>query len=78
MHYKIEGTIKRNKGRFIIFAVLWLIMAIVLVAPLACAVHIASADGVFDLGKCITEILSVYSNFGDTIRKVWRIYTRIL
>lgn len=35
MNYKIEGAIKRNKSKFIICAVLWLILVIVLVAPLA-------------------------------------------
>ncbi len=35
MNYKIEGAIRRNKNKFIICAVLWLILVIVLVAPLA-------------------------------------------
>jgi len=78
MHYKIEGTIRRNKSRFIIFAVLWLLMAIVLVAPLAYAKDKATVDGVFDFGNWITEFYSAYSNFGDVIRKFWKLSTRIL
>ena len=76
MHYKIEGTIKRNKGRFIIFIVLWLFMAIVLVAPLAYAKDMATVDGVFDFGQCITEFATAYSNFGNVIRKLWKLYCR--
>ena len=44
MNYKIQGAIKRNKGRFIIFVVLWLFMAIVLVAPIAWAQNKATVD----------------------------------
>ncbi len=35
MNYKIEGAIRRNRSKFIICGVLWLILVIVLVAPLA-------------------------------------------
>ena len=77
MHYKIEGTIRRNKGRFIIFAVLWLFMAIVLVAPLAYAKDKATVDGAFDFTNWITEFSASYSNFGEVIRKLWKLYLRI-
>lgn len=73
MNYKIEGAIKRNKSRFIIFAVLWLFMAIVLVAPIAYAQDRATVDGVFNFGDCITEVLSAYSNIGGVLRKFWRL-----
>ena len=32
MNYKIEGAIRRNRNNFIIFAILWIIIAIVFVA----------------------------------------------
>ncbi len=67
MHYKIEGTLKRNKSRFIIFIVLWLFMAIVLVAPIAYAQDRATVDGVFDFGQCITELMTAYTNFGNIL-----------
>ncbi len=69
MHYKITGTIRRNKGRFIIFAVLWLIMAIGLVAPLGYAEKNATVDGVFNFGEFVTKFLFSYSNFGEVMRK---------
>lgn len=74
MHYKIEGTIRRNRGRFIIFVVLWLIMAIVLVAPLSFAVDKATVNGVFDFGNWVKEVVEAYSNFGSVIRKFWELY----
>lgn len=77
MHYKIKGTIKRNKGRFIIFAVLWLFMAIVLVAPIAYAAKTATVDGVFNFGECVTNVADSYANFGIVIRKTWRVYARL-
>lgn len=73
MNYKIEGTIRRNKGRFIIFAVLWLFMAIVLVAPIAYAQDRATVDGVFNFGDCVTELLTAYANFGEVLRKLRRL-----
>ena len=77
MNYKIEGTIRRNKNRFIIFVVLWLFMAIVLVAPIAYAQNKATVDGVFNFGDCITEIVSAYSNFGNVLRKFRKLCCRI-
>jgi len=69
MNYKIEGTIRRNKGRFIIFAVLWLVMVIVLVMPIAYAQNIATMDGTFDFGICFTEAVNAYTKLGTVIRK---------
>ena len=69
MHYKIKGAIKKNKDRFIIFIILWIIMAIALVAPIAYAQNRATVDGVFDFGK-------VYPGFcrngGEDQKGLWR------
>ncbi|MCI8519608.1 MAG: hypothetical protein HFJ51_06105 [Clostridia bacterium] len=42
LHYKIEGTIRRNKNRFIIFGILWLFMTIVIVMPISYGIHIGN------------------------------------
>lgn len=78
MHYKIEGTIKRNKGRFIVFAVLWLFMAIVLVAPIAYAQHNATIDGAFNFGEFITQLAGTYTKLGEVVRKHRNLLQRIL
>ncbi|MCI8392637.1 MAG: hypothetical protein HFJ24_02140 [Clostridia bacterium] len=44
MNYKIEGAIRKNKNRFIIFAILWLFMAIVIVMPISYGQHLATVD----------------------------------
>ena len=77
MHYKIEGTIRRNKGRFIIFAVLWLFMTIVLVAPLAYSQYMATISGTFNFEEFISQFVGAYTNFGGVIRKLWKVHTTI-
>lgn len=49
MNYKIEGAIRRNKKSFIVCAVLWLILTIVLVAPLSYSIFQASSNGKISL-----------------------------
>lgn len=49
MNYKIEGAIRRNRKNFIIFAILWLFIAIVFVAPFAYSSHMAGLEGKMDL-----------------------------
>lgn len=44
MHYKIEGAIKRNRKNFIIFAILWIFIAIVFVSPFAYSSHMAGLE----------------------------------
>lgn len=41
MNYKIEGAMRRNKKYFILFAILWLFIAIVLIVPLVTAFNIS-------------------------------------
>lgn len=45
MNYKIEGAIRRNRSKFIVCGVLWLILVIVLVAPLAYSFFQAGQEG---------------------------------
>ena len=78
MHYKIKGTIRRNKGRFIIFAVLWLFMTIVLVAPLAYSQYMATVSGAFDFEEFINRFVGAYTDFGEVIRKFWKVHITVL
>ena len=70
MNYKIEGAIRRNKNRFIIFAILWLFMAIVIVMPIGYSQYQASINGNFDFGVFINTFVSSYSNFGGVIGNI--------
>ena len=45
MNYKVEGAIRRNKKYFIVFAILWLFIAIVLIVPLVTAYNVPAPEG---------------------------------
>ncbi len=69
MNYKIEGAIRRNRKNFIIFAILWLLIAIVLVPSITNSICTAGADGKFDpmllvetFGKSITNPFGALGN----------------
>ena len=60
MNYKIEGAIKRNRKNFVIYAILWVVIAIVFVSPFSYSAHVAGLDGEFNLEIFITK-------FGESI-----------
>ena len=69
MNYKIEGAIRRNRKNFIVFIILWIIFAIVFVAPLAYSIFEAGQSGGFELqifvkqfGKSITSPFETMGN----------------
>lgn len=65
MNYKIEGAVRRNRKNFIIFAILWVFMAIVFVAPFAYSSYMAGAEGKMDLTVFIeTFAKSIGNPFG--------------
>ncbi len=49
MNYKISGAIKKNRINFIIFAVLWIFIAIVFVSSFAYSSHMAGVSGKTDI-----------------------------
>ena len=73
MNYKIEGALKRNRKRFIIFGILWLVLIIVFVSPLACTIIDAKAGGAFSfelflesIGK---NIINPFASIGKAFGK---------
>ena len=54
MNYKIEGAIRRNRKYFIVYAILWVAIAIVFVSPFSYSAHVAGLDGEFNLEIFIT------------------------
>lgn len=69
MNYKIEGAIKKNRKAFIICLILWLVLAIVFVAPVAYSLFQANASGVFSLSvfieKLVTNITNPFGTLGN-------------
>ena len=59
MNYKVEGAIRKNKKYFIIFAILWLFIAIVLIVPVTLGINTINTQK--DLGAGIYKIY--YSQF---------------
>ena len=62
MHYKIEGAIRRNRTNFIIFAILWVFLAIGLVTPLAYGSYHAGLEGGFDLNVFFETVSGSITN----------------
>ena len=69
MHYKIEGAIRRNRKNFIIFAILWIFIAIVFVSPFAYSSHMAGLEGKMNLEVFIetfgSSIMHPFQTFGN-------------
>lgn len=71
MNYKIEGAIRRNRKNFIIFAILWLFIAIVFVAPFAYSSHMAGADGKMNLEVFIQTFGPAIANPFGTLGNIF-------
>ena len=69
MNYKLRGALKKSKKSFIICAILWVVLTIVFVSPLAYSIFVANSGGSFDLNIFIETIFKSLSNpfgsFGD-------------
>lgn len=71
MNYKVKGAIRRNRGNLIIFALLWLFIAVCFVAPVSYAWHASMQGGTRDMGIFISEFTSSISSPIQTLGKVF-------
>ena len=71
MGYKVQGAVRRNKRNFIIFAVLWVILSIVLVMPISYSIVNSTVNGVFNTGKFLTGIFDSITSLGTVIGKIF-------
>ena len=60
MNYKVEGAIRKNKKYFIIFAILWLFIAIVLIVPVTLGINTINIQK--DLGAGIYKFAQSIQN----------------
>ena len=67
MNYKIEGSIRRNRTNFIIYALIWVILAIVVIPAFSYSGAIASETGIFNLSTFLTTFISSLTNPIKTI-----------
>lgn len=71
MNYKIEGAIKSNRKNFIIFAILWIFIAIVFVSPFAYSSYMAGLEGKMNLEVFL-------KTFGESIGKPFGTLANVL
>ena len=69
MGYKTSKTLKDNKTSLIIIAVLWVILSIVLVAPIGYSIGLASQSGIFNLEIFLENVFTELASF-SAITKV--------
>lgn len=63
MNYKFTKTIKDNKVSIVIIMVLWVLLTIVLVAPVAYSIVESNVNGSFDLAVFIEKIFPAITSF---------------
>ena len=71
MNYKVEGAIRRNKKNFIIFIILWIILAIVLVMPISYSITNATVDGHFMMDKFFEGLFVSFTEIGTVMGKTF-------
>ena len=70
MNYKVEGAIRRNKKYFIIFAILWLFIAIVLIVPITLGYNTAiTQDGSTGIATFVEAMKNPFKGFADLVSK---------
>jgi len=71
MNYKMQESLKKNKKNLIIYAILWLIIAIVFVSPMAYSAYLSLEDGAFNLEEFIdvfgTSIADPFATLGNVL-----------
>lgn len=73
MNYKIEGAIKKNRTSFIIFAILWIVIAIVFVPLLTYSFYMAKAEGAFNVTALVETVTSSITHPLQTFGKVFQV-----
>ena len=63
MKDRLKRTLKKNRTSFIIILVLWVIISIVLVAPIAYAIGKSQVNGVFNPNTFIQELFPAITSF---------------
>lgn len=70
MSIKVNKVIKDNKTSLIIIGVLWVILAIILVSPIAYSIVESINNGIFDFSIFIEQILTNVTSF-NTFPKIF-------
>ena len=67
---KLSKSLKDNKTTIIVISVLWLILTVILVSPIAYSIAEATDNGIFNISKFIELLVPSITSF-DAITKVF-------
>ena len=70
MGYKAKKTLKDNKKSLIIIAVLWVILSIVLVAPIGYSIGLACESGAFNFEIFLEKVFAELASFSSITRVI--------
>ena len=71
MNYKIKRAIKNNKKYFIIFIIIWILIEVFFVSPIAVSIAAANVGGTFDLNvfiECSISEIATLTSFTKVLR----------
>lgn len=71
MNYKLKAALKRNRISFIVIVILWVLITIVFVAPLACGIVEAMQTGKLDLAILLQTVPTNITSPFSTIAKAF-------
>lgn len=71
MNYKIKSAFKKSKMALIIALAIWILLSILLSAPIAVSIKEATANGVFDSNKFLEVLFSCFSSVGSNMSKIF-------
>lgn len=71
MNYKIEGAFRKNKKNFIVFAILWILIAMVFVSPFAYSSHMAGLEGRMNLEVFFETFGASFKNPIETLGNIF-------
>ena len=69
MSYKVKKTLKDNKKSIIIICILWVILSLIFVSPIAYSIVEATNNGIFELSNFIETLVPAITGF-NTFTKV--------
>jgi len=70
--YKIKNALKKSKKVFIMVAILWIILSIVFVAPVAVSIVEAREDGTFSQDAFFDSLWDNFSNIKQNLGKIFK------
>lgn len=70
MNYKVEKALKANKKALIAIGVLWIILTIILVSPIAYSIVKATNNGIFNVTNFFEEVFGAITKF-NTFFIIW-------